>query len=70
MEFSQNLQHRNIEPPRYVRKRLFKRHIWSCRSKYTPAVSGDCVIPRTVRQKEAVEENMVGHWCHKSLFYA
>ena len=51
--FGENI---TVPPPRYVRKRLFKRHIWSCRSKYTPAVSGDCVVPRTVRQKEAVEE--------------
>ena len=37
--------------------RLFKCRIWSRRSNYnTPAVSGDCVVPRTVRQKEAVEE--------------
>ena len=51
--FGENI---TVPPPRYVRKRLFKCHIWSRRSKYTPAVSGDYVVPRTVRQKEAVEE--------------
>ena len=51
--FGENI---TVPPPRYVRKRLFKCRIWSRRSKFTPAVSGDCVVPRTVRQKNAVEE--------------
>ena len=44
--FGENI---TVPPPRYVRKRLFKCRIWSRRAKYTPAVSGDCVVPRTVR---------------------
>ena len=51
--FGENI---TVPPPRYVRKHLFMCHIWSRRSKYTPAASRDCVVPRTVRQKEAVEE--------------
>ena len=43
-------------PHRDVRRCLFECRIGIRRSKYTPAASGDCVVPRTVQQNEAVEK--------------
>ena len=46
-------------PHSNVRKRLFKLRIWSRRSKYTRAASGNRIVSRTVRWKDAVKKSDV-----------